>query len=217
MLIIGAKGFAKEVLEVLYQNGITEEIAFYDDVSEDVPNLLYDKFPVLRAMERVKKYFTETDRRFTIGVGNPLLRKKLCEKFESVGGVLTSTISPYAHIGHFGNQIGVGCNIMTGTVITNDVIINRGTLINLNCTLGHDSRIGFFVELSPGVHVSGNCTIGSYTSIGTNAAILPKITIGNNVIVAAGSVVTKNVPDNCMVAGVPAVIKKELNPIDFER
>ena len=38
--------------------------------------------------------------------------------------------------------------------------------------------------------------------------------VGKNVIVAAGAVVTTNVPDNCMVAGVPAQIKKELKPID---
>lgn len=34
--------------------------------------------------------------------------------------------------------------------------------------------------------------------------ILPGVTIGNNVVVAAGAVVTKNVPDNCLVGGVPA-------------
>jgi bifunctional N-acetylglucosamine-1-phosphate-uridyltransferase/glucosamine-1-phosphate-acetyltransferase GlmU-like protein len=41
------------------------------------------------------------------------------------------------------------------------------------------------------------------------------VQIGSNVIVAAGAVVTKDVPDNCMVAGVPAIIKKQLNPLSF--
>jgi acetyltransferase-like isoleucine patch superfamily enzyme len=69
--------------------------------------------------------------------------------------------------------------------------------------------------MSPGVHISGNCEIGTYTNIGTNATILPKVILGENVVVAAGAVVTKNVPDNCLVAGVPAIIKKELQPIIF--
>lgn len=210
MLIIGAKGFAKEVLEVCYQLQQVDDLAFFDDVNADAPDFLYDQFPILKSIEAVALYFKTVDVAFTIGIGNPILRKKLVRQFEAIGGVYTSTISPLAHVGHFGNTIGIGCNIMTGTVITNDVSIGSGVLINLNCTVGHDSFIGDFVEMSPGVNVSGNCTIGAYSNIGTNATILPKITIGENVIVGAGSVVTKNVPANCLVVGVPAIIKKEL-------
>lgn len=210
MLIVGAKGFAKEVLEVCYQLQQLEHLVFFDDVNADAPALLYNQFPVLKSIEEVALYFKTIDAAFTIGIGNPSLRKKLVHKFEAIGGIYTSTISPFATIGHFGTTIGAGCNIMTGTVITNDVSIGSGVLINLNCTVGHDSIIGDFVEMAPGVHISGNCTIGAYCNIGTNATILPKITMGENVIVGAGSVVTKDVPANCLVVGVPAVIKKEV-------
>lgn len=213
MLIVGAKGFAKEVLEVLYQLNDIENVVFYDDVSEDLPKQLYERFDILRNAEEVKKYFQNVDNRFTIGIGGPVLRKKMFDKFTALGGVFTSTISPKANIGHFRNEIEDGSNVMTGTVITNDIHLGKGVLINLNCTIGHDSSIGDFVEMSPGVHVSGNCKIGSYTNIGTNATILPKITIGQNVIVGAGSVVTKDVPNNCLVVGVPAKIIKELEPL----
>ena len=47
-------------------------------------------------------------------------------------------------------------------------------------------------------------TIGNDVWIGANAVILPGVTLGNNVIVAAGAVVTRDVPDNTLVAGVPA-------------
>lgn len=215
MLIVGAKGFAKEVLEVLHQLNQLEHLVFYDDVNEDVPPFLYQQFPVLKYKEDAAHYFKTVDSRFTIGIGNPVLRKRLALEFEAMGGVFTSTISPLAQIGHYGNSIGEGCNIMTGTVITNDVKIGEGVLINLNCTVGHDSKIGDFTELSPGVHISGNCKIGSYSNIGTNATILPKITIGENVIVGAGSVVTKDVPDNCLVIGTPATIKKTLPKVEL--
>ena len=209
MLIVGAKGFAKEVLEVLHQRKELSNIVFFDDVNTDIPEKLYFKYDVLSSLQSAKQYFSDSDNRFTIGIGNPILRKKMYEKFIKVGGKFTSVISPFAQIGHYGNTIEVGCNIMTGVVLTNDITIKKGALINLNCTIGHDSLIGKFVEISPGVHISGNCNIGDYTSIGTNATILPKISIGENVVVAAGAVVTKNVPDNCMVAGVPANIKKK--------
>jgi sugar O-acyltransferase (sialic acid O-acetyltransferase NeuD family) len=214
MLIIGAKGFAKEVLEVIHQNNQTENLVFYDDVNDDVSDELYGRFKVLKNTEEALMYFKTVDNRFTIGVGNPVLRKKLSDKFINIGGVLTSSISPYARIGNFGNYIGVGCNIMTGTIITNDVVVKTGVLVNLNCTIGHDSIVGDFVELSPGVHISGNCQIGNFSVLGTNATVLPKVIIGTNVIVGAGSVVTKDVPDNCLVVGIPGKIVKELIPLD---
>ena len=210
MLIIGAKGFAKEVLEVLFQNNDTSNIAFFDDVNDDISGKLYDQFEVLKTLDEAKNYFKSVSSNFTIGIGNPVLRRMLFDKFTQLGGKFTSTISPKAIIGNFGNTIGDGSNIMSGTVITNDIRIGKGVIINLNCTIGHDCIIGEFVEISPSVGVSGNCTIGNFTTIGTNATILPKIKIGSNVIVAAGAVVTADVPDNCMIAGIPAIVKKQL-------
>jgi sugar O-acyltransferase (sialic acid O-acetyltransferase NeuD family) len=215
MIIIGAKGFAKEVLEVLHQQNDLENLVFYDDINLDRPMFLYDKFTILKSISEAKKHFDSVDKRFTIGIGKPVLRKKLYDKFTEIGGKFVSLISPHAIIGHFGNTIGEGCNIMAGTIITNDVIINKGVLVNLNCTIGHDCEIGNFVEMSPGVHISGNCFLGDYSVIGTNASVLPKIKIGKNVIVGAGSVVTKNLPDNCVAVGIPAKVIKELPALEF--
>lgn len=49
----------------------------------------------------------------------------------------------------------------------------------------------------------GKITIGDYTYIGESCMIMPGVKIGSNVIVGAGSVVTKSIPDGCMVAGNP--------------
>ena len=54
------------------------------------------------------------------------------------------------------------------------------------------------------IGIASPITIGNDVWIGANAVILPGVTIGNNVVVAAGAVVTKSVPDNTLVAGVPA-------------
>ncbi|MBM7642950.1 sugar O-acetyltransferase [Streptococcus loxodontisalivarius] len=57
--------------------------------------------------------------------------------------------------------------------------------------------------------------IGNDVWIGGNVTILPGVTIGNNVVVAAGAVVTKDVPDNSLVGGIPAKLIKTL-PNDLE-
>jgi len=216
MIIIGAKGFAKEVLEVIWQKNSYNEILFFDNVTQNLGDLVYEKFRILKDFEQVKSYFSsQDDRTFTLGIGNPVYRYQLYSQFAKLGGIFTSTISPYAHIGHFGNSIGEGCNIMTGSIITNSVRIERGVLINLNCTIGHDSQIGEFVEMSPGTSISGNCTIGRCCVFGTNSTVLPKVTIGENVIVGAGAVVVKDVPDNSLVVGIPGVVKKELPPLNL--
>ena len=56
-------------------------------------------------------------------------------------------------------------------------------------------------------------TIGDDVWIGGNCTITGGVTIGSNVVVAAGAVVTKDVPDNCVVAGVPAKVIKQLDGV----
>ena len=50
MLIVGAKGFAKEVLEVCHQNNELENLVFYDDVNQDIGEQLFNKFPILKSI-----------------------------------------------------------------------------------------------------------------------------------------------------------------------
>ena len=215
MLVIGAKGFAKEVLEVLHQLNDLDNLVFYDDVNIDVPTKLFNKFPILRTIEEASTYFKTIDHRFTIGIGNPILRKKMFDKFTALGGVLTSTISTLASIGSYDVQIGNGTNILAGVNLSNSALIGKACIIYYNSIITHDCEISDFVEISPNVTLLGRCKIGSYAQIGANATILPDVKIGANVIVASGAVVTKDVPNNCMVAGIPAVIKKELIPLNF--
>lgn len=56
--------------------------------------------------------------------------------------------------------------------------------------------------------------IGERVWIGANATVLPGVTIGDNAVIGAGSIVTRDVPENTVVTGNPARIKKR---IEFER
>lgn len=84
-------------------------------------------------------------------------------------------------------------------------MIGPNTLIS---TVGHPmTPKGRREKLS----ITSPVTIGNDVWIGGNCTILHGVTIGNNVIVAAGAVVTKDIPDNCVVAGVPAKFVKALD------
>jgi sugar O-acyltransferase (sialic acid O-acetyltransferase NeuD family) len=208
MLIIGAKGFAKEVLQVFHDLGLLDKIAFYDDINMDTGKLLFDKFPILRNENEVSSFFEKNGFDFTVCIGNPRLRHKLFKKISNLGGNYCSSISPKADIGSYDVEIGVGTNILSNAVISNSAKLGIGCLVYYNVIITHDCEIGDFVEMSPNAILLGNVKVGSFTNIGSNATILPNVKIGNNVIVGAGSVVTKDVPDNCVVVGTPAKIIK---------
>ncbi len=109
-----------------------------------------------------------------------------------------------------------------------DVVIGDHTRIGLHCTVIGPVTIGSHVNLAQGITVTAlnhnfedaglrideqgvstkAVTIGDDVWIGTNAVILPGVTIGRHVVVAAGAVVTKDVPAHTLVAGVPAKVIK---------
>lgn len=210
MLVIGAKGFAKEVLEILIQNGEDENLCFYDDINIYNHPKLYNRFPILQSLSEAERFFDKASNKFIIGIGNPILRKEMFEKFSNIGGTPVTIISKNAEIGSIGTNIGVGSIIMAGVKVSNDTEIGRGSIIYYNSVITHDVKIGEFCEISPSVNVLGGATIGNKCHLATASIIFPNIHVGNDAIIAAGSVVNKDVPPNTMVAGTPAVIKKRI-------
>jgi acetyltransferase-like isoleucine patch superfamily enzyme len=91
-------------------------------------------------------------------------------------------------------------------------------------TIGERCDIGAGVTFIPGGHAIGSSErragagfakpieIGDGTWIGAHSVILGGVRVGAGCIVAAGSVVTRNLPDNTLAAGVPAIVKRQLKP-----
>jgi acetyltransferase-like isoleucine patch superfamily enzyme len=216
MLIIGAKGFAKEILEICFQNNLLENLVFYDDINLKNEGMLLRKFPIINNIKEAENHFKLIDSCFTIGIGNPLFRRIVFEKFSRIGGILRSTISKEACISNFDVLIGEGSNILSGVKISSSVRIGKCALIYYNAIITHDVFIGDFIEISPGAVILGRAKVNNYSQIGAGAIILPDIVIGENVVIGAGSVVTKNIPDNSVAVGVPAKVIKKRDPLVFK-
>ncbi len=112
-----------------------------------------------------------------------------------------------------------------------NIFVGKNFYANHNCvmldvntiTFGDDVMLGPNVQIYTATHpldvkarYSGRelgfpITIGNKVWIGGGAIILPNLSIGDNAVIAAGSVVTKNVPKNAVVAGNPAKIVKMID------
>ena len=104
-------------------------------------------------------------------------------------------------------QIGKDCSILPTTIFTDPAYVRIGNNVHFSsCSLiGHDGSIAM-LNCAYGVKLDsvGKIDIRDNVFIGYNAIVLPNVTIGPNAIVAAGAVVTKNVAEGDIVAGVPA-------------
>ncbi len=203
MIIIGAKGHAKEILDLMGQQEQSDNLYFFDNTSKEIQDRLFGKFEIVHSFDDALKVLKK-DNRFILGLGSVNNRKKLYDIFTEMGAVPFSVISSTATIGKYNVVLGKGLNIMHHVSIFNDVFIGDGTLVNSYASIHHDCKIGKFCEISPGARILGRVTIGNYSSIGANAVVLPDVVIGNNVVIGAGAVVAKNTEDNSCYVGIPA-------------
>jgi acetyltransferase-like isoleucine patch superfamily enzyme len=110
----------------------------------------------------------------------------------------------------FGSNVRITGNLSFGSEpylikIGDDVTITQGVIFH-----NHDGGVGILRKKYPGIDVIKPIKIGNNVFIGSNSTIMPGITVGNNVIIGASSLVTKDIPDNVIVGGVPAKFIKTL-------
>jgi acetyltransferase-like isoleucine patch superfamily enzyme len=100
--------------------------------------------------------------------------------------------------------INSGCKFQDqgGLVIGDDCLIGHNTVL---ATLNHDLAPSRRADMHPAPVI-----VGRNVWIGSNVTVLPGVTIGDNAVVAAASVVTKDVPENTIVVGSPARVVRSL-------
>jgi UDP-3-O-[3-hydroxymyristoyl] glucosamine N-acyltransferase len=103
-----------------------------------------------------------------------------------------------------GNNVEISANTNIARGSLTDTVIGEGTKIDAMVHVAHNVRIGKNCLLTAGTVIGGSATLGNYCWTGLNSTIKDHVKLGNNVVVGAGACVINDVPDDDVVAGVPA-------------
>jgi sugar O-acyltransferase (sialic acid O-acetyltransferase NeuD family) len=205
MIIAGAGGLAAQMIDDL-KSLYGENIYFWSE-HESKYAFLRENFKFIKPGGLNSLLLQQNE--FIVAVGNPFAREKITKALNNSGAIQVSFISPSARMSAY-STVEKGCCILAEVILEAGVTVKEGSLVNTRAIITHGCKVGAFCEIGPNAVLNGDCTVGDRTFIGAGAIIIPGRTVGSNVKIAAGAVVINDVPDNVLVAGVPAVVKKEI-------
>lgn len=201
LLILGTRGFALETADLVSEIPALDLKGFVENLDPERCRSLMGGLPVYWVDELASLWSTHW------GVCSLGTTKRLTfiEAAASHGLRFAAVIHPAARVSAK-SSVGDGCIVCPGVQIASHTSIGAHVRVNRGTLIGHDTVIDDVVTIGPGVNIASFCRIGPQTQIGMSAVVLERISIGCGAVVAAGSVVTRNVPPQTMVAGVPAVV-----------
>lgn len=206
IVIVGASGFGKEVLQLLNKinkdNACWSILGFIDD-DPKLSGITINHQPVIGGVERLKNFPSCS---VVMAVTDPSLKPTLISKINSFGNDFNfpNIIHPNVEMSLAVNQIGHGNIITEGCILTSNIKIGNFNVFNTRTTIGHDVAIDDYNIMNPNVQISGNVIIGSSNFCGVNSVILQGLKIGRNNHIGACSLVVRNMRNDMKVFGVPA-------------
>lgn len=208
LAIIGAGGFAREVAWLI--GDINAVAPTFDLVCHLVSDLDQAKDPFTSGMVMHDFFWLDENRDaidgLVMGIGTPSTKSRLAAELMNRFPEKTwpNLIHPSVKFDAGSTKFGVGVVICAGCIATVNTVFEDFAMVNLMCTIGHEASIGAFSVLNPTVNISGGVTLGREVLVGTGAQVLQNLNIGQKAVIGAGSVATKDVPDEVTVVGIPA-------------
>jgi sugar O-acyltransferase (sialic acid O-acetyltransferase NeuD family) len=209
VIILGAGGFASEIIDTIEElNKTNEEINVMGFVYENAsPGVGPYGFPILGDFDYLEK-LDLSEIFFICAVGTPELKKQLVDRVKLMRGKFLTIIHPRAYVSK-GTKIGEGCIIQSHCILVGvDVVLGDFVIFNDNVAIGHAAKIGNYTHINPNVNISGEAELGAMVFVGVKATIL-KAKIGDGAVIGACALITKDVPPNVMAKGIPAVYSEK--------
>ncbi|TWP35985.1 acetyltransferase [Leekyejoonella antrihumi] len=206
LYIVGCGGFGREVHDIVNaENEVspTWEFAGYIDDTPSEENLRLVSRRGAQVVGGIAHALELQPAHFVIGIGTGRIRESVATRLEAAGWMSAVLVHPAASLGA-DVELGPGSVICAGARLTTNITLGHHVHININSTVGHDSTFDSYATVNPLAAISGGVSVGERSMVGTHAAILQNLNVGVDSIVGAGSLVTKSVPDNTVVKGVPA-------------
>jgi len=207
LVIIGAGGFGREVLDIADAVNAVEPtweiVGVVDDnpSAENLERLRKRSVPFLGTIDTI---VASADRPFyVVGIGAPAVRRRIADRLHAEGFESVTLVHPSVSRG-FDVEIGTGSVLCAGVRITTNIRIGRHVHINLNATVGHDTTIGDFVSVNPLASISGDCVLHDDVLIGVAGVIINGLSVGAGATVGGSACVVRDVPASVVVKGVPA-------------
>lgn len=197
MILYGASGHAKVIIEILEKQGIP--VSFLVDTNPEIKEVIGYK-----VFTSQKEAGTAPDDEIIIAIGNNAVRKKLAGNIMQNFG---RGIHPSAIISAR-SSIGAGTVVMAGAIVNSAASVGEHVILNTGCVVDHDCILGDFVHISPNAALAGDVAVGEGTHVGIGASVIQGCKIGKWCTIGAGAVVIRDVPDYAVVVGNPGRVIK---------
>lgn len=202
MIIVGAGGFGRELLQWIKDINRIQEKWVIKGFIDDNPNAL-DTFECgYTVIGSIQEWQPKKNEVFACAIAHPMSKEIITTLMKSRGASFEWIVHPSACIGEY-NKIGEGIVIYPHVKITVNTEIGDFVTL-LSSGVGHDVNIGNYTTISSYCDITGGVQVGNRVFIGSHVTIVPGKKIEDDAYIGAGSVVISNVKSGAKVMGNPA-------------
>jgi UDP-perosamine 4-acetyltransferase len=202
LVIVGAGDHGRVVLDILRELGEFPAGFVEPRKGSEAPGQLVEGLPILGGLDEPDAWRSQAQR-FVCALGDNRSRAAAFERCLELGLRPIAAIHPTARL-LGGALVEAGAVVCAGSVVGLAARVEANAIINTAASVDHDNRIGRHATIAPGATLAGRVQVGEGAFVGIGASIIEGRTIGDWALVAGGAVVTRDVPPNDRVAGVPA-------------